>query len=277
MKKPKAKKLSTGSPQVAEVPPGLKIVNRLANAPNRTPRRNARLRRMESFAPDSDIYRWNSILPSSPAKSSSKKDKVPSKSDQAKVNPVKNVSTFNAKQQRRDFKWLQFFLLNCGQQKRRKTKETKSFPSKTSSERKLEVSEISCKRKPPLKTRERLPGKVVLTTNHQCLQCKVSALLNDKDPNGSSFNMDDLPDLLPGYIVTTVGGSRRRGKQKKKVSEAKSIEETEHMKIETTTEIEASDTATSMSCSGSAVHENIVTAGEDLVRLLEYLRLQVRF
>ena len=105
MNKPKAKKLSTGSPQVAEVPPGLKIVNRLANAPNRTPRRNARLRRMvESFAPDSDIYRLNSILPSSPAKSSSKKDKVPSKSDQAKVNPVKNVSTFNAKQQRRDFK-----------------------------------------------------------------------------------------------------------------------------------------------------------------------------
>ena len=61
------------------------------------------------------------------------------------------------------------------------------------------------------------------------------------------------------------------------MSEAKSIEETEHVKIETTTEIEASDTATSMSCSGSAVHENIVTAGEDLVRLLEYLRLQVRF
>ena len=57
------------------------------------------------------------------------------------------------------------------------------------------------------------------------------------------------------------------------MSEAKSIEETEHVKIETTTEIEA----TSMSCSGSAVHENIVTAGEDLVRLLEYLRLQVRF
>ena len=163
---------------------------------------------------------------------------------------------------------LQHFLLSCGS----KRKSSNSFSSTTKSSRpvamkgislfrKLKVSEVPVKKKSGT-------GKVVETAKHGCLQSKVSALLEedeDEDPNGSSFNLDELPDLLPGYNVNTVGGggSRKRVKKKKKVSEAKLSKQTEPMKVETTKE--ASDTVTSMLFVGSAVDADIVTAGEDLV------------
>ena len=181
-KKSKPRKQTTGASQVPGVPPGLMFVNRLANAPSRTTRRKLRLRKMESYTPNSDIYKWYSKVPSSPAKSSTKEDDIPSKRVPAKVSLVKNVCSFKPQGQRKDLKWLQDFLLKCGQQKKRKNKESKSFPSKSSPskssppnssppkssplksslERKLEVSEISCERKPPhsyaTKPTKRLPS-----------------------------------------------------------------------------------------------------------------------
>ena len=147
MKKPKPKKASAKTSQVSAAPPGLVFLNRLANQPSRTPRRKRRLRKIESFPLSSDIFSSSSKMPSSQVKSSAEDDML-TRRDHTKLKPVKQVCSTKPDGLRRiNYRWLQLFLLNCGQKKKQKIKPRKSSQVKSSLERKLGVSEISCERK----------------------------------------------------------------------------------------------------------------------------------
>ena len=50
-------------------------------------------------------------------------------------------------QPKQNLKWLQFFLLKCGGGNRHKVKSSKHHEAKSSLDRKLNISESSCKRK----------------------------------------------------------------------------------------------------------------------------------
>ena len=148
VKKPKPKKLSAKTTLGSGAPPGLAFMNRLANQPSRTPRRKQRLRKIVSFPPSSDIFSSSSKKPSFQVQSPTEDVDMLTRRDQTKLIPFKKVCLADLDGLRRDnHRWLQLFLLNCGQKKKRNSKQKKSSPVKTSLMRKLEISEISCERK----------------------------------------------------------------------------------------------------------------------------------
>ena len=120
---------------------------------------------MKSFSPGSDIFRWVSKI-QSPVKSTTEEDEMYSTRGNVKSKLVKKVCSFKPEGQTTNLRWLQSFLLNCGQKKKRKRKPSKSSPVKSSLERKLDISEIKCARKSSIKSSAAKPPKIVSPSFH---------------------------------------------------------------------------------------------------------------
>ena len=148
LKKPKSQKLMTRMPPVSDSIPGLQFLPRLANEPVQTPRSRLSLRKIKCLTPS--IFRSKKMGKSSsiPIKTSSHQVKVKTMMEK----PVTKAPPVSPRIEQPNLRWLQLFLMNCGQNKKRKSMQSKSSPIKSSLERKLEVSELSCKRNPPLKS-----------------------------------------------------------------------------------------------------------------------------
>ena len=148
LKKPKSQKLMTRMPPVSDSIPGLQFLPRLANEPVQTPRSRLSLRKIKCLTPS--IFRSKKMGKSSsiPIKTSSHQVKVKTMMEKT----VTKAPPVSPRIEQPNLRWLQLFLMNCGQNKQRKSRQSKSSPIKSSLERKLEVSELSCKRNPPLKS-----------------------------------------------------------------------------------------------------------------------------